>query len=174
MLFFTLLAISFHSVASLPSGDGASCKSVPERPDWPAAEPWKALNKTLNGRLLAPVPPSIVCDPANKAYFNNDSCNLVGASWFDSSFHADDPVSVDWPNWQNDACLPTAIYNETLDCDKEIFPNYVVNASQPEHVAAAIRFAGQTNVRLSVKGTGHDFLGRYAISTSFCLWSQSK
>ena len=155
-----LLFPSPQTVVSLPAGDGTDCKSVPGRPDWPPVESWQALNTSLNGRLLAPLPPSVVCDPSKTNFFNNDTCSLVGASWFNSSFHADDPVSVDWPNWQNDACLPTAIYNESTECDTKPFPNYVVNASQPEHVAAAIRFAAQTNVRLSIKGTGHDFLGR--------------
>jgi len=60
------------------------------------------------------------------------------------------------PNWENNACLP----NETYRCNLKQFPEYVVNATEAKHVQAAIDFARKWSVRLIVKGTGHDYLGR--------------
>ncbi|KAG7283922.1 hypothetical protein NEMBOFW57_010280 [Staphylotrichum longicolle] len=38
--------------------------------------------------------------------------------------------------------------------------SYAINVSSAEDVAAGLRFAKQKNIRLSIKNTGHDFLGR--------------
>lgn len=48
---------------------------------------------------------------------------------------------------------------------------YVVNATTPEHVQAAVNFAGKHNVRLNVKGTGHDYLGRSTAPNSLSVWT---
>jgi FAD/FMN-containing dehydrogenase len=40
------------------------------------------------------------------------------------------------------------------------YPVYVVNATTPEHVAMGVNFAAANNIRLIVKATGHDYLGR--------------
>lgn len=160
--FLTLVTSSSQTSIPNPIGDTAElgkCKPVPGTRDWPSPRSWSKFNSTLNGALLAPLPPAAVCDPSKPVY-SNVSCSLVSASWFNSSFHAGDPVSVDWPNWQADACVPPAIFNDSKGCDENEFPRYVVNATTAKHVSSAVRFAARTGVRLVVKGTGHDFLGR--------------
>ncbi|KAF7514284.1 hypothetical protein GJ744_000054 [Endocarpon pusillum] len=39
-------------------------------------------------------------------------------------------------------------------------PRYTVNATRPEHISAGILFAQEHNIRLVIKDTGHDILGR--------------
>jgi hypothetical protein len=39
----------------------------------------------------------------------------------------------------------------------------VVNATTAEHVKAVVDFARNNNIRLIVKGTGRDYLGRYIL-----------
>ena len=56
----------------------------------------------------------------------------------------------------NDSCLPDPKY----PCTGEGFSIYVVKATSAEHVAAGVNFARNHNIRLNVKGTGHDYLGR--------------
>jgi hypothetical protein len=160
-LFATLLAYAASEcTAAHLSNRNANCRSVPGSPNWPTEEVWRSFNETLQGALLAPLPPAIACDVSQKSYYDNATCSLVGLEWFNSSFHASDPVSVDWPNWQADACLPTAVIKTATDCNTTPFPHYVVNASEASHVAATVKFAAKHKVRFSVKGTGHDFLGR--------------
>jgi FAD/FMN-containing dehydrogenase len=48
----------------------------------------------------------------------------------------------------------------------------VVNATKPEHVQAGINFARENNVRLVVKGTGHDFRGRTIAPDSLSIWTR--
>jgi hypothetical protein len=39
-------------------------------------------------------------------------------------------------------------------------PSYIVKATVPEDVQKAVRWAAEKNVRVVIKTTGHDFLGR--------------
>ena len=138
-----------------------ACKPLVTSPDWPSPESWRSLNDSVSGNLLAPFPPSIVCDSSKPQSFDLVACAQVGQSWYKSSFHRDDPVSVTYPNWQNDACLPTAVYNATIGCDLEPYPRYVVNATKASHIVETVNFAITTGVRLIVKGGAHDLLGRW-------------
>ena len=157
-LIFLALSSATTQIALPPPSSQSDCKPLPNSHNWPRHAEWEALNKTVEGRLLAPLPPAIVCD-SSKPQFDNASCMHVVGNWFNSTFHADDPVSVNWPNWQHDGCMPPVL-NATAQCDPRPFPSYVVDASKAEDVAAAVKFASKTGVRLVVKGTGHDFLGR--------------
>ena len=157
-----VLALLSSTASSVSSTRSATCKAVPGSPHWPVTSVWQAFNKTLDGALLAPLPPAIVCDQSSTVY-DQKACHDLSTvtEWFSSSFHADNPVSIDWPLWQDDACLPPALLDQSLGkCNLQPFPQYVVNASTGQHVSAALKFAAKHNVRLSVKGTGHDLLGR--------------
>ena len=148
-------ALQFPLSSSLSPTDSTWCKAIPSSPSWPSKEQWQALNISISGQLLAPLPPAAVCD-TTLPVFDNTSCAYVASQYEVSNFHAQDPVSVMQPNWVNDACLPS-----TKDrCNLKQFPIYVVNATHPAHVKAGVDFARVHNVRLIVKGTGHDYLGR--------------
>ena len=160
-LTFTFLSlISATTQIALPGSESyKQCKPHPHGQGWPKTAQWSSLNHTVGGRLLAPLPPAVVCDH-DRPQYNEESCNLLASTWFQSNFHASDPISVDWPNWQGDGCLPSIFGNASIKCDTKPFPAYVVAAEKKEDVAAAVKFAARTGVRLVVKGTGHDFLGR--------------
>lgn len=53
------------------------------------------------------------------------------------------------------------------------YPVYVVNATTPEHVAMGVNFAAANNIRLIVKATGHDYLGRSASPNSLSIWTHN-
>ena len=140
-----------------------SCKPLPGDPDWPAPSTWAAFNSSISGRLLAPLPPAAVCYHSTGAPADPSVCSTVTGRWFESAYHANDPVSVAWPNWEDDACVPPKLYGNSSvprGCATTQYPRFVVNASSTPHVAAAVKFAGKTGVRLVVKGTGHDMSGR--------------
>jgi hypothetical protein len=133
-----------------------TCKPVFDSPDWPSTTLWNRLNDTVSGRLIAPELPGAVCH-ADQPQYNSESCALLATQWYNTSFHAENPVSVDY----NDVtCLP----DKEHPCSPEGYPRYVVQAINADDVQQAVSFAAETGVRLVVKGTGHDFLGR-----SVCL-----
>jgi hypothetical protein len=132
-----------------------SCKASPGSASWPSASAWKALNHTVSGRLIKPAPPGAVCHPKEVEY-NKLVCPSVQSEWETIFFHVDNPISSAWNNFNNDSCLPIA----SDPCSGAGYPVYVVNATESAHVQAAVQFAGKYNVRLNVKGTGHDYLGR--------------
>lgn len=39
-------------------------------------------------------------------------------------------------------------------------PVYTINATEPEEVVAGIKFAQENHVRLVIRNTGHDMLGK--------------
>ncbi|KAL1914784.1 uncharacterized protein VTP21DRAFT_7876 [Calcarisporiella thermophila] len=52
------------------------------------------------------------------------------------------------------------------------FPVFAVNATGSSDIQQAVSFAAKHNLRLIVKNTGHDFLGRSTAPGSLCIWTQ--
>ncbi|KAM0290507.1 hypothetical protein ACHAO9_004864 [Fusarium lateritium] len=154
----------------LPSvwGDtpGKSCKAYPGTSDWPSHGTWSRLNAALGGRLLAPTPPGAVCHKDWSVY-DKDTCSTVAAAWKKYDLHTEDPVSVIYDQYSNWTCLPDADY----PCSSKGYPAYVVNVTKPEHVKIGIDFARKHNIRLIVKNTGHDYMGRSIAPGSLSLWT---
>ncbi|KAE8440852.1 hypothetical protein EG329_006369 [Mollisiaceae sp. DMI_Dod_QoI] len=143
-----------------------SCKAVPSSADWPSNVEWSRLNASISGRLIKTSPPGAVCHPTQPT-FNVLACPVVQAGWLTSAWHTDDPVSSIMNNWNNDTCLPIP----TDPCSGEGYPIYVVNATCAEDVKRGLDFAREKNVRLIVKGTGHDYLGRSSAPNSLSIWT---
>jgi hypothetical protein len=158
---FGLLAFSLAGSVS-----ARQCKAIPGSPGWPSRGDWQQFNETLGGRLLDPSPPAAVCHP-DRPEFNEAACAVVTENWFGSKLHADDPISPQWSHFANDSCLP----DPTVPCLDEGFPEFAVNATTAEHVSLAINFARKNNIRLIVKNTGHDYLGRSTAGYSLSIWT---
>ncbi|KAK3394755.1 hypothetical protein B0H63DRAFT_499125 [Podospora didyma] len=142
------------------------CKAVPGGPDWPSIESWARLNESTEGRLLRPPPPGAVCHPGQATY-NAAECPLVRSAWSIYEFHGADPVSSALNTWNNDSCLPEA----ADPCRNRGYPVVVINATTSQHVKLGVDFARKYNVRLIVKSTGHDFLGRSVAPNSLSIWA---
>ena len=50
---------------------------------------------------------------------------------------------------------------------------YAVAAESAQDVAAAVNFARQHGIRLVIKGTGHDYLGRSNAPDSLLIWTHN-
>ncbi|PTB44833.1 uncharacterized protein TrAFT101_000301 [Trichoderma asperellum] len=161
-LLLSLTGIGSGLHTSIPG----TCKSYPGTPSWPSAATWAALNQTLDGRLLQPPPPGAVCHPGQPTY-NASQCANVTEEWKTYDFHAANPISVMWDKFDNFTCLP----EQNTTCSPAGYPAYVVNASCAEHVKIGIDFARKYNIRLNVKNTGHDYLGRSNSPGSLSIWT---
>lgn len=144
------------------------CKVFPGDATWPSQEEWNRLNTSLGGVLLNPLPPAAVCYRTSPV-FDTAKCDFLLANASRTTFYLDDPVTIltQWP--QGNTCL--ASRNPTGNCTQGGFPVYVVNATSVKHVQAAVNFARNTNVRLIIKNTGHESVGRSAGAGSLSIWT---
>jgi hypothetical protein len=46
-------------------------------------------------------------------------------------------------------------------CNQGKYPDFAVAVENAEDVSKTLRFAAKHNIRVTIKNTGHDFLGRY-------------
>ncbi|KAK0628601.1 hypothetical protein B0T17DRAFT_523189 [Bombardia bombarda] len=141
------------------------CKAIPGAVGWPSPQSWARLNESTGGRLLQPPPPGAVCHPGQPTY-SPAACPAVQAGWSTYDFHQADPISTDWNQWNNDSCLPVP----SDRCGGQGYPVYVINATTARHVKLGMDFATRYNVRLVVKSTGHDYIGRSVAPNSLSIW----
>lgn len=134
---------------------GKKCKAVPGTAEWPSSTEWASLNKTVNGRLLKPDPPAASCHRNHPSY-SSTACASLKLGWWFSGWHDHHPTSTLWQNVNNYSCVPDGL----APCSNDGYPVYVVEARQASDVKAAVDFARPKNIRLNIKSTGHDFLGR--------------
>ncbi|KAM3553933.1 hypothetical protein ARSEF4850_006693 [Beauveria asiatica] len=158
-------ATSAHS--SRAPSSSSSCKAYPGVAGWPSAGAWRGLNKTVGGRLLRPTTlPGGVCH-AGQPNYDEARCASVAEQWATSEFHLADPVSVMSNEFTNYTCLP----DPSMPCSAAGYPAYVINVTSSADVKAGVDFARRNNVRLNIKSSGHDFLGRSNAPGTLSLWT---
>ena len=141
----------------------SQCKPLPGDAGWPSLSAWQSLNSSVSGRLAATVPPGAVCH-SNQPTYNAAACATVSSQWTNTTFHASNPFSADY----NDlTCRPDA----SAPCSAAGYPAYVIEAASTADVQAGVQFAKSTGVRLSIKGTGHDYPGRSHGPGSLEIWT---
>ncbi|KAH8152823.1 uncharacterized protein LAJ45_03049 [Morchella importuna] len=163
----SILALTGISTASAAS----TCKSYPNTPSWPSRAKWDSLNSTVSGRLIAAIPPAASCHKKfkNTSTYDPVKCELVTANWGEQDSSFNHPVGVLWDFWTNITCLPTT--NPEERCSLGTYPEYVINATTVEDVQAGVNFARLNNVRLVIKNTGHDFMGKSTGAGSLSIWT---
>ena len=125
---------------------------------------WAALNRSIEGVLIKTAPIASSCYPGNP--FNSpERCAIVQDQWSNAAHHATWPESIDYPIWTNNSCIPKGSngYSEGKGCSIGGLPQYTVNATAVEHVSKAMKWASERNIRIVVKGTGHDLNGRCVV-----------
>jgi FAD binding domain len=80
-----------------------------------------------------------------------------------------DPGSTVWEFRTNNTCLPTT--DPTTSCTRGNYPVYVINATSTAHIQIGVIFARLFNIRLIIKNTGHDFLGKSLGFGSLSIWT---
>lgn len=105
---------------------------------------------------------------------------MAASQWFNSAWHAEQPVSIDYPIWTNNSCNPiwpngTSITGDpsagARGCSIGAYPAYVVNATSAQQIGAALTWAAQKNVRVVIKNTGHSYSGRSIGYGSLSIWT---
>ncbi|KAL8359239.1 hypothetical protein RB601_007976 [Gaeumannomyces tritici] len=155
------------------AGTAERCKSIPGDATWPADYAWRTLNETVGGRLTATVPAASVCHTGGvfDGRFNATACQWLKTFWNFPIAHFPFPAEVGFPWVQNGSCDP--YMPVTQPCELGNYASYSINVTREEDVVAGIRFARENDVRLSIKNTGHDYLGKSTGKGSLSLWTQN-
>ena len=137
------------------------CKVTPSDGSWPTVKDWSNLNASIDGTLILTRPAASSCYAGNP-FQSSELCNDVIDNWGYSAFHASLPESINYPLWANNSCLPPNAtgYSPDVGCHVGGYPQYVANVTTQAQIAVALRWAAARNVRVVVKGTGHDLNGR--------------
>jgi hypothetical protein len=143
-----------------------SCKCTPTDSCWPSTPIWNLLNLAVSGNLIKTTPIAISCYPGPQQ--NAAQCQNVNNNWNSSVFQASQPLGLDYPITV--ACPPVPAGQTPGTCGLGTNPVYAVNAVTDFQVAVTVAFAELYNIRLVIKTTGHDILGRSDGYGSLELW----
>ncbi|KAM3065110.1 hypothetical protein ACMFMG_006131 [Clarireedia jacksonii] len=148
------------------------CKVTSSDAAWPSIQDWTSLNASIDGTLLRSRPAASSCYPGNP-FGSPDTCVEVQAGWALSSFHAELPESVNYFLWANNTCMPPNVssYDVSSGCHIGAYPQYIINVTKAEQIATALKWATSKNIRVIVKGTGHDLNGRSSGAYSLSIWT---
>ena len=113
---------------------------------WPSQLEWSQLEQQVEGRLIRP---QLAWGPGAPRDIFEKLKNPF--------FNEETPGATQSTGWLN-------------AWDSAASP-YAVAAEKAEDIAAAVRFAREKRVRLVVKGTGHDYLGRSCAPDSLLVWT---
>jgi hypothetical protein len=84
-------------------------------------------------------------------------------------YSLDDPVNVMCPYWFNNTCSPFPELSSS--CSSGNLASYAINVTGTQDIIAGLAFAKTNNIRLTIKNTGHDLLGRSSGAGSLALWT---
>ncbi|KAF8577476.1 FAD-binding domain-containing protein [Ramaria rubella] len=68
---------------------------------------------------------------------------------------------------------PSLCFRNSTVCGQGNVPVLGVNATTTGHIQAGVRFASTHNLKVAVKASGHDYLGRSTAKNSFLLWTRN-
>ncbi|KAF9970056.1 hypothetical protein BGZ73_007349 [Actinomortierella ambigua] len=174
-----LLSTTFIVAAAAPNDDPnqplqpqlLQCKCQPHDPCWPTPSTWSSFNATVHGRLIATTPVAQPCYPSSPSY-NPATCATVQKGYYYEDWRQQQPGAFQYTNWEvgqdGQGCLLSQSLTGT--CAQGAVPVYSVKAATVEDVQATVRFASTHNLKLVVKNTGHDLLGRSTAAGSLNLW----
>ncbi|KAH6651605.1 isoamyl alcohol oxidase [Truncatella angustata] len=143
-----------------------ACKCIPGDECWPTVQDWVELNATIRGRLVTPSQLAAVCHNPN---YDEATCNYVQKYWNQPELHDDSSSSVMAAAVANLSCDPFTV--RELPCEPGNTVTYSVNASDASDIASAISFAREKDIRLVIRNTGHDYLGRSTGKWALSVWT---
>ncbi|KAH7150198.1 hypothetical protein B0J13DRAFT_285323 [Dactylonectria estremocensis] len=149
----------------------ASCKTMPGDALWPGKVVWKVFNLLTGGALIRTVPFGAVCYQGE--HYDAEACSNILDNWTNSDTHDEDPTANMYPLFEGNACLPQDAQKVGASCQLGGLPVYSVNATSASQVQLAVNFARSLNLRLVIRNTGHDFLGKSTGAGALNIWTHN-
>ncbi|KAF8191035.1 hypothetical protein K438DRAFT_1907101 [Mycena galopus ATCC 62051] len=132
----------------------SKCRNIPGSTGFPDAEAWRAFNATVSGHLVPVVPSAKYCES-----LPGGAC--TDAQWSSALFRSTIPGAMNQVNFEQgyDLTPPSLCFRNSTMCGQGDVPLY----------AAAVVFSSSNNLRLVVKSSGHDYLGRSTAPNSLLI-----
>ncbi|KAJ5963115.1 hypothetical protein N7481_013420 [Penicillium waksmanii] len=155
----SLLCIGLFAAIGLAANLG-SCRCQPDQPCWPTEAQWAALNNSIEGNLVTVRPLASSCHDPD---FSASECSVVQANTNNSTYRSSQPGALQWENWETWPAADEKCYTETPrsePCEQGRLPLYSAEVRTAQHIQTVVNFVTRHNIKLVIKNTGHDFLGR--------------
>ncbi|RSM10845.1 hypothetical protein CEP52_003301 [Fusarium oligoseptatum] len=160
------LSWALATVGAVSASSTPKCRCLPGDACWPSTSVWNEFNKTVDGGLIKTVP---IGSPCHDPTYDAVACTALQTAWKLPQTHFSSSSSVMQAFFANQSCDP--FLAESRPCTLGNYPAYAVKVSNARQVAAAVRFANDNNIRLVVRNTGHDYLGRSTGAGSLAIWT---
>ncbi|KAK4185896.1 hypothetical protein QBC35DRAFT_388516 [Podospora australis] len=148
------------------------CRCYPGESCWPSTADWTAFNKTIGGRLIATVPIGAVChDTFPGVGYDAARCAEIQGLWPKAELHEETTHSVMAAFWSNNSCDPFT--SRDSPCEVGSYVQFAVNAANADHYKKTIAFAAKNNIRLVIRNTGHDYMGKSTGAGGLALWTHN-
>ncbi|KAK8018987.1 FAD binding domain-containing protein [Apiospora marii] len=161
------------AVGNLKPRQGADCLSIPGDASWPSPDVWQQLNRTVDGKLLATIPIAAVCHRTlfgqSNRLFDQAACDVLRDNWNFPETHLPSSSSPMAYPFSNNSCNP--YLDPDTPCTLGSHVVYSVNATKVSHLQAAVAFSRAHNVRLVIRNTGHDYLGKSTGAHALGVWT---
>lgn len=145
------------------------CRCFPGDSCWPSTRQWNDLNSTLGGRLTATVPLGSVCHRHGKfSAYDASACENLIANWPYPATHYATPASPMASWFANFSCDP--FFSHNSPCNIGALQRFSVNVTGVEDVRRTLKFTREHNIRLVIRNTGHDYLGKSTAPGAVALW----
>ncbi|KAJ5754149.1 uncharacterized protein N7511_008302, partial [Penicillium nucicola] len=166
-IFVSLLGISNGlSAESRPSPP--LCRCMPQDPCWPSDSKWDQFNKSIDGRLISATPIASPCHINPFAPYNETQCAQLRSDWGFPETHYKTSSSIMASTFTYNSCNPFS--PKDAPCTSGNYIQYAVNATDARDVERSIQFATRHNIRLVIRNTGHDLLGKSTGAGALGVW----
>jgi FAD/FMN-containing dehydrogenase len=134
--------------------DGTFHRRRPSDAGWPSKAAWKRLNDQVEGNLIPVEFPIEAC----LKDINSAACKNLVANIKNPYYIGDEPGLTQTLGWVDAWFTKPSVY--------------AVAANDANHVAAAVNFARENDLRLVVKGGGHSYQGTSNAPDSLLIWTR--
>jgi len=133
---------------------GAGIRRRPSDANWPPQAAWKRLNDEVDGNLIPVEFPIVACVKDT----GSAGCQNLFNNIHNPYYIGDQPGLTQTLGWVDAWVSKPSVY--------------VVAASNADHIAAAVNFARENDLRLVVKGGGHSYQGTSNAADSLLVWTR--
>ncbi|KAF2133474.1 FAD-binding domain-containing protein [Dothidotthia symphoricarpi CBS 119687] len=147
------------------------CKTMPGDALYPSKLVWSLFDMLLGGALEKIVPIGSVCYP-NSEYKNYDAekCAYITENWDAEKIYYDDNGALMNPLYYGMTCPIPGTGNSTT-CTQGGYSEYAVKISNVAQIQLAVNLARTLDLRLVVRNTGHDYVGRSVGKGALSVWT---